>query len=399
MTYALQGLKIIDFGIFFAGPYASKLLADLGAEVIKIEQVTGDPLRRSPGPFNGCQRNKRAIALDLRTEEGKAVAHKLIAQADVLTHNMRPGVAERLGIDYETAKGLREDIIYLYSPAFGTVGPRKDQPGFEPLVSALVGIEAAVAGKGNPPTMTLSSVNMDPGNGLMGAVGIMMALNHRAQTGQGQMIECPQMVSGMLFTSEMYYLPDGTLSPQYELDRAQTGFGPMCRLYETSEDWICVVVPTERQFRALCGAMGFPSLASDARWETTQARESSEDLAEILEGRFKERTAREWFDLLDAASVPCEVSAHDGVGMLFENEGNLANGLIAEYWHPTYGTMREVGETVRLSESRGHIWGPPPLIGQHSQEILAELGYGEEHRRELREQNIVAWPDGVPSQK
>ena len=224
--------------------------------MIKVEQVTGDPLRRSPGPFNGCQRNKRAIALDLRTEEGKVVAHKLMAEADVVTHNMRPGVAERLGIDYETAKGLREDIIYLYSPAFGTVGPRKDQPGFEPLVSALVGIETAVAGKGNPPTMTLSSVNMDPGNGLMGAVGIMMALNHRAQTGEGQMIQCPQMVSGMLFTSDMYYLPDGTLSPQYELDQAQTGFGPMCRLYETKEDWICIVVPTEREFRAMCGAMG-----------------------------------------------------------------------------------------------------------------------------------------------
>ena len=122
MTYALEGLKIVDFGIFFAGPYASKLLADLGAEAIKVEQVTGDPLRRSPGPFNGCQRNKRAIALDLRTEEGKVIAHKLMAEADVVTHNMRPGVAERLGIDYQTAKGLREDIIYLYSPAFGTVG-------------------------------------------------------------------------------------------------------------------------------------------------------------------------------------------------------------------------------------------------------------------------------------
>ena len=283
MTYALEGLKILDFGIFFAGPYASKLLADLGAEVIKVEQVTGDPLRRSPGPFNGCQRNKRAIALDLRTEEGKVVAHKLMAEADVVTHNMRPGVAERLGIDYETAKGLREDIIYLYSPAFGTVGPRKDQPGFEPLVSALVGIETAVAGKGNPPTMTLSSVNMDPGNGLMGAVGIMMALNHRAQTGEGQMIQCPQMVSGMLFTSDMYYLPDGTLSPQYELDQAQTGFGPMCRLYETKEDWICIVVPTEREFRAMCGVMGAPELADDPRWATTEARESSAELADALE--------------------------------------------------------------------------------------------------------------------
>ena len=133
------------------------------------------------------------------------------------------------------------------------------------------------------------------------------------------------------------------------------------------------------------------------RWPTTEQRESSQELAQLLETRFKERTAAEWFGALDATGVPCEVSAHDGMGTLFGNDQNLESGLIAEYWHPTFGVMREVGETVRISDSPGHIWGPPPLIGQHSEEILAELGYDETLRAELREQSIVAWPDDIPA--
>ena len=392
MAYALEGLKVIDFGIFFAGPYAAKMLADLGATVIKVEALTGDPLRRTVGAFNGCQRNKRSIALNLRTEEGKAIAHQLMSEADIVMHNMRPGVAERLGIDFETAKRLKPDILYLYSPAFGTKGPRKDQPGFEPLVSAMVGIEIMCAGKGNRPNTTKG--NMDYGNGLMGAAGLLMALIHRAETGEGQYLECPQLVSGMVTTSEVYLPADGSPARWYEMDQRQTGLGALCRLYETNEEWICIVAAKDAEWRALVEAVGASTLAGDPRFATSDQRRANNDaLAEELEPLFMTHSAEHWAQTLDAAGVPCEVSVTEGAQRYINDPEHLASGLVAEYQHPQYGNLREVGLTIRLSETPGNVWGPPPLLGQHSRDILAELGYDAREQDELKAKEVVTWPE------
>jgi len=394
--YALQGIKVVDFGIFFAGPYAAKLLADLGADVTKVEALTGDPLRRTVGSFNGCQRNKRSIAIDMKAPDGQAVAHKLMAQADIVCHNMRPGVADRLGIGYDVAKRLNPRVIYMYSPAFGTKGPRADQPGFEPLVSAMVGIEIMAAGKGNPPHTATG--NMDYGNGLLGACGLLMALLHRERTGEGQYIECPQLVSGMLTTSEVYRRPDGSVAWEYELDQQQTGFGPTNRLYETKDGWICIVVATDAHFRALCATLGAPAIASDKCFSTREARRTNaEALAKELEPRFKAKSASEWFRLLDAAGVPCEIPVEDGPAKYITNPEHLRSGLVAEYQHPTYGRLREVGELIRFSETPGHVWGPPPLIGQHTRDILRELGYDASKQDDLKRRNIVTWPAEQPA--
>ena len=391
MPYALEGMKVVDFGIFFAGPYAAKLLGDLGASVIKVEALTGDPLRRTVGAFNGCQRNKRSIAIDMKSEDGRSIAHRLMSEADVVCHNMRPGVAERLGIDYETAKRLKSDIVYLYSPAFGTIGPRANQPGFEPLVSGMVGILVNCAGEGNSPIRTMG--NMDYGNGLLGASGLLMGLIHRARTGQGQYIECPQLVSGMITTSEVYFNADGSLSPQYELDQQQTGYGPLCRLYETRDGWVCIVAAHQREFQALCDTLGAPDLAGDTRFATAEARAANADaLASELASRFKARTAGEWAEALDVAGVPCEVSISGGTEKLLNDPEHLASGLVAEYEHAQYGTMREVGLTIRLSETPGNVWGPPPLIGQHTRDILSELGFEGAAQDDLKERGVVTWP-------
>src|SRR4051812_31968937 len=188
MKHPLEGIRVLDFGIMFAGPYAAKQLADLGATVIKIEALTGDPMRRSQSVFNGAQRNKRSLAVDLKKPAGLEIAHKLMAGADVICHNMRPGTAEKLGIDYETARKLRADIIYLHSPAFGNGGPRRSEPAFEPLVSGMVGIEMSCGGEGADKPGRIPA-NMDSGNGLLGAAGVLMALLHRKRTGEGQYVE------------------------------------------------------------------------------------------------------------------------------------------------------------------------------------------------------------------
>lgn len=390
--YALQGLKIVDFGIFFAGPYAAKLLADLGADVIKVEAVTGDPMRRSMGPFIGCQRNKRSLAVDLKNPDGQAVVHKLFAQTDIVCHNMRPGVAERLGIGYEDVKRFNPGVIYMHSPSFGTIGPRKDQPGFEPLVGSMVGMGIMSGGKGNNPVNSVA--NMDYGNGQLGAIGLLMALIHRAKTGQGQKIECPQMVSGMITTSELYWKKDGTLSEWFELDQRQTGYGPLCRIYETkSDEWICIVVAKEKDFQALCKTIGVPGFASDARFATKDARKkNAAALSAELEKLFKARSAAEWFKILDAAGVPCEISEMKGPDKLFSNPEHIQSGLVSEYSHPQFGTMREVGQIIRLSETPGNIWGPAPMAGQHTRDILTELGYARSAQDDLKTRGIVNWP-------
>ena len=376
MEVALKDVKIIDFGIFFAGPYASKLLADLGAQVIKIESLTGDTLRRTLGAFNGAQRGKRAIALDLKTEEGKAIAYRLVREADVVQHNMRPGVAERLGIDYASVKEINPRVIYLYSPGYGTRGPRTNQGSFEPLVSGLTGIFDLSTPEGQRP-MGATHGNMDYGNAMLGACAIMMALVHRERTGEGQYIECAQMSSGMLTTAEAYWLPDGTLAPQLRLDPDMDGVGPLMRLYPTSDGgWICLVCHTDEEWHRLLGVLGLGHLVNDPRFATWEGRwMNGPALVECIGPILMQRPAEEWHSLFDAARVPCEVPVQNGREAFLDDPESVRRGWVADYEHPVYGKMREIGSTVRLSAASGKIQGPPPTIGQHTGEILTELGY------------------------
>jgi crotonobetainyl-CoA:carnitine CoA-transferase CaiB-like acyl-CoA transferase len=402
MKHPLEGLRVVDFGIMFAGPYAAKMLADYGADVVKVEATGGDPMRRSPKNFNGGQRNKRSIAIDLKHPEGLALAHKLIAGADVMCHNMRPGTAEKLGIDYETARRLRPDIIYLHSPGFGNAGPRKLEPAFEPLVSGMVGIEVNCGGEGaDMPGRTLA--NMDTGNGLLGASAILMALLHRKRTGEGQFVESPLMNSGMVHSSETYFLPNGELAPRRRLDRNVQGYEALDRVYQTREDWICIVVDSDARFAALCRVLGLAALAQDARFATRESRRANDKaLIAALEPKFREKPAVEWRAALQGADVPCEVPTVDGERALFGTqedlrsgaEENLRSGAVADYPHPTHGRSLEIGLGIRLSETPGVLRRAPPLIGQHSREVLAELGLSEAAMRDLKDRKVVTWPEG-----
>jgi len=395
MKHPLEGIRVLDFGIMFAGPYAAKQLADLGADVIKVEALTGDPMRRSPSVFNGAQRNKRSIALDLKNPEGLEVAQKLMAGADVICHNMRPGTAEKLGIDYESARKLRKDIIYLHSPAFGSGGPRQYEPSFEPLVSAMVGIEMNCGGEGADKPGRIPA-NMDSGNGLLGAAGVMMALLHRKRTGEGQFVESPFLISGMLHTSETYFLPNGELAPRRRLDRNVQGYEALDRLYETREGWIVIVVDTDARFQALCKTLGVPELAADARFTTREKRLANDAaLIAALEARFRTDTAEHWFKLLDAADVPCEVPITNGPGHLFNSPEYAESGLVVSYPHATLGRLTEIGLAMRLSDTPGVIRNSAPLIGAQTREILGELGYDGAQMEGLKARKAVTWTESA----
>ena len=393
MRYALEGIKVVDFGDWLAGPYAARLMADLGASVIKIEPPGGLTIRprnrsfEAHRNFNYIVRGQRDVVLDLKQPEGVEAAHRLIAEADIVSQNMRVGVADRIGIGYEEVKRINPRAIYVFSPGFGATGPRSRQPSFEPLNSAFAGIHYRSGGKGNPPAQGIS---LDAYCGVIAACGAMMALLHRQKTGEGQYLDVSQLACSMYYTSETYRTADGSLGPLPELDSEQAGFGPMDRLYRTSDYWIAICCPREGQWRALCETLGLPALLDDPRFRTEAERTANgETLTGLLAERFQARSAREWFDMLDGAGVPCEVPVEDGREAFLQNPAYLASNMVVEYPHPWWGLMRDIGHILNFSETPGVIRWPAPPLGEHTVEVLMEVGYSETEIQAMLEQGAA----------
>ena len=272
-------MRILDLGAFFAGPYASRLLADLGADVVKLEPLHGDQLRGLDRPFGSAQANKRAIAVDLKQPAGQAIARRLAAEVDIVQHNLRPGVAERLGLGYDDLRAENPALVYAYAPGWGTTGPDIQRQSFAPLMSGYVGANFEVAGQFNPPLFPLG--NEDPGNGLVGAAGMLMALLHRARGGAGQLVEHPQLNATMAHVAHIVRREDGEVLGAQRLDPLQLGHGALDRLYETSDGWVCVAASAEKHLAALSEALGL-DLAGDPRFAGRDARQAHDyQLADV----------------------------------------------------------------------------------------------------------------------
>ncbi len=395
LRYALEGVRVLDFGVALAGPYGPMILGDLGAEVIKVERVDARDGSVGNQVWAACQRGKRCISLDLKAPEGQRIAHELIASADVLHYNMRVGVAERLGFGYETAKRINPRIIYCHTTGYGSTGPRATWPGVDQMGQALVGLEwEQGAGPAGSPGASWSRFGMcDTGNGFQSAIAVLQALYHRDRTGQGQFVETNILNCGTYYASDAFLAPEGVKTRPH-LDAAQTGLGPLYRLYETRKGWICIVVFKEAEWQALCRALERADLARDPRFASREARErNAELLATTLEPMFETRTAKEWFERLDRAGVPCEVSSETYGREFFDDPDAIANEWVVEYRHHSMGSMEQFGRLFSLSETPGKVWGPPPVPGEHSREILRELGYGEAQIQELGQKGVTAWPE------
>jgi crotonobetainyl-CoA:carnitine CoA-transferase CaiB-like acyl-CoA transferase len=390
----LEGITVLDFGFYLAGPVTARLLADLGARVIKVEEVTGDPRRGIAATFLFVQRGKEDIALNLKTDEGRRIVYQLVERADVVVHNMRVGVAERLGIDYETLRAINPRLIYCHNAGYGSRGPGARDPVMEPLHSALAGFLHLTGGRDNPPLRYLS--NMDLGCGLNGALTIVMALYERTRSGQGQYVEAPQNGASMVCSSDVYFV-NGEKSRHLDLDHDQMGHGPLNRLYRTADDgWICLSARPQRDWVALCAALELPYLREDSRFRTAAEREQhAEALIDLLTPHFLARTAAEWLAILDAAGVPCEIPQDRPPGSFVNDPDHLASGAAAEYVHPRFGRIREIGVPIGFSETPGRNEAPAPLLGQNTRQILSELGYGSDDIAALREKGVVGWEEAV----
>ncbi len=393
--HALEGVRLIDFGQYLAGPFGPMVIGDLGADVIKVEPVTGDGMRFANQPFFGCQRGKRDIALDLKSERGREIALQLVERADIVHHNMTAGVAVRLGIGYDDCKRVKPDIVYCNTWAYGLEGPLARFGGLDPLYQASSGLEyeAGPVHSGNPP-LYLRFGMTDTANAMLSVVGCLAALYHQRRTGEGQDLWTSLLDGGAMFASDAM-VADGEPVPRPKLDKAQTGLDACYRLYETREGWIQIAALEQEQWVALCGALGAPELAGDERFATRADRaEHRHQLETLLVPLFMARTAVVWSHVLDDAGVPNEVSIETKAGerVLFDGD-NERLGLVAEYEHPLLGRMRQYGRFIDFSETPGKINGPPPLVGQHTREILEWLGYSGADMDQLRQDRVVYWPD------
>jgi crotonobetainyl-CoA:carnitine CoA-transferase CaiB-like acyl-CoA transferase len=379
MTNALEGIEVLDFGANLAGPYAPQMMGDLGASVIKVEEPWSDARTMGRGSsFFGCQRGKRSLAIDLKTPQGTEVIHRLISRADIIHSNLRPGVAERLKYDYETAQRLNPPIIYCHTTGWGSSGPNADWPGWDQFGQALGGAEyhGGACEHGNPP-MWHRYGQCDAVNAMHSLIGVLQALYHRDRTGEGQMIETCIVNGGMTINSDLYLRADGP-SERPVLDVDQRGLGDWYRLYETAEGWITVACVTDDQRDRLRGVLGIGAApGSDG---------------ETMEGAFRQATAAEWQTRLDTAGVPAEISRPNFAQEIFDDPEAIEKGWVVSYEHPEVGRLEQVGSLLELSATPGRIAGPPPSLGQHTVEILGELGYSPDDAAVLKDKRIVNFP-------
>jgi len=362
--YPLEGIRVLDLGVFTAGPYGSRLLADLGADVIKIERLEGDPLRPLPQPFEGAQRGKRGVALDLKTPEAREALFRLMATADAVHHNMRPGAAAKLGVDYETARTARPDVIYVESPGFGTAGPKARLQSFAPLQGGFSGLFYTAAGAGNAPIRAHQSE--DYYNAMLATVATLMALLLRTRSGSGARIECPQLCASLWSSSYNVVSPDGTVRETLALDSQQLGFGPTQRLYRTADGWVCVDADAVG-IAGLRGAVGL-DLASAASGSDT----------DDLEAAFAVESSAHLVETLRAAGAVAEIAGASYCDGFLSDDRNLPSGRVVEFDTDHLGRLREIGPIIRFSDLDVVAWGPAPLLGEHTYDLLTEVGYSDE---------------------
>jgi crotonobetainyl-CoA:carnitine CoA-transferase CaiB-like acyl-CoA transferase len=371
----LDGVTVLDLGFAVAGPFGTQVLADLGANVIKVN-ATRDPWWHANHIAYGANRGKRSICIDLKTTEGLAVLHRLVEKADVVHSNMRRDALRRLGCDEASLREVNPDIIYCHTRGFDR-GPRSDSPGNDQTGCSLAGVTYEDGGcrEGGKPFWSLTSLG-DTGNGFLSAIGVIQALYHRKLTGEPQSVDTSILNAGLLVASMASNRADGSALPRPHLDGMQLGLHPLYRLYQTADGWMCIAALSQEQWVGLVETLGQASLNDDPRFADAAARAAhGSELSALLEPGFRQRSSRDLFDGLDAKAVPCEIADPDFSSHVFDDPEMRSRGLVVEQQHPKVGRFDTFGSTIFFSETPGRIWGPPPVVGEHTREIMLEHGY------------------------
>jgi crotonobetainyl-CoA:carnitine CoA-transferase CaiB-like acyl-CoA transferase len=379
MTGALAGLRVLDLTQHLSGPYCAMVLADQGADVIKIEKPgKGDDAREMPpflggegAPFMLWNRNKRSVVLDLKTDTGVALLRKLAQGADVLIENFRPGTVERIGIGYQVLAALNPRLIYCSISGFGQTGPYRSRGGFDLIIQAMSGL-MSVNGEPDGPPMRLPIAVSDVAGGLFGAVGILSALAARERTGHGQHVDVSLFESAIAIGvyEAAHYFTTGQNPPR--LGQAHRGGAPY-QIFRTKDGWLALGSGSQVQWPRVCQVLGCEALAHDPRFVDNANRvKHNAELVPLLQAIFQRETNAHWLAALEDVGVPAgPVMTH---AELFADPQTLARDMVVELDHPSAGRTRTLGVPIKLSETPGSVRRPAPRLGQHTEEVLKEIG-------------------------
>ena len=381
----LQGIRVLDLSRVLAGPYCTMVLGDLGADVIKVEPPEGDETRGWGPPFAEGEsayylcvnRNKRGMVVNLKTDEGCVILHELVKQSDVLVENFRPGILEKFGLDYESARAMNPSLIYCSITGFGQTGSMRDKPGYDFMIQALGGL-MSITGEPEGEPMKTGVAVVDLFAGQNAIIAILAALQARAITGQGQHLDISLFDSqlGWLANVASNYLISGKLPKRH--GNAHPNIVPY-QSFQAYDGWFAIAVGNDKQFESMCRVIGKLEWVSDQRYAKNSARvENRDELIPLLKSIFAKRSANEWLSLLEQAEIPC--GPINNFEQVFSMSQVKEREMMITMKHPTIGDLPLVGSPLKMSETPVEYRLPPPLKGEHTEQVLRELGYGDERR-------------------
>ncbi len=393
MKKALEGIKVIDLTSALNGPFCTMILADYGAEVLKIEPVNGEQCRTwgpldeesgESGFFCYVNRNKKGATLNLKSEKGKELFFKLVKDADVLVENYKGGVTERLGIDYETVRKINPTIIYASGSGFGQYGPLKTRPCYDVVAQAMGGMAELTGFPDSIPTKVGPSI-ADHVAGIYLAVGVLTALVHRERTGEGQQVDVAMLdtIFSLLENSLVKYTMGGYIPTRNgNIDPSISPFD----LFECKDGFIAIGVGNDRLFDTFCHTIGHTELLEDPRYATNDLRcqNYQPDLQNVIRDWSKDYTKGEIEKIMDEAGIPCGPVLN--VKEAIEHPQIQARDMMVHCEHPTAGDLYFQGCVMKLSETPGSVDFPSPLLGQHNQEIF---GITAEEEEKLKAEGVL----------
>ncbi|BEQ16018.1 CaiB/BaiF CoA transferase family protein [Desulfoferula mesophila] len=389
----LHGIKVLDFAHVLSAPYTTMLLGDLGAEVLKVEKPgMGDGLRNSPPLQKGessyyfcANRNKKCIAVDLKRPDGVELIKGMMGEFDVLVENFRPGVMDRLGLGYEAAKAIRPDVIYASLNAFGEHGPYRDKPGFELIVQALTGVVSVTSPEGGPPAKVQIQM-VDLCGGMFLCIAILGALFHRQRTGEGQRVNTSLYEATVAMMTNLVGIalmgakvPTGMRTRNPQLFPSQA--------FKTSDGHIAVVCTPDHWSR-FCGALGKEEWIKHPQYGNVRWRvENYDQMEQLVEQVTITKSTEQWRQLLEAAQVAC--GPLNRVEDMFADPQFKALDLVTEMMHTVAGKIKILRPPFSLSQTPARVRLPPPALGEHTRQVLEEMGLSQEQIERLVDEGIV----------